>query len=135
MAADFTEDTATEAVTDSFAATPDAWLHTLLTTLTHHLHDFVRENELTVEEREAAIGFLAGTGHHCTDTRPEFILLSGHVLVAGSPYVESDAVFAVRRSLVRDFTLVDDPALARRYGVSTPFRHADFDLVLSRAAL
>jgi hypothetical protein len=56
-----------------------------------------------------------------------------HVFVAGSQYLDSDAVFAVKQSLVRDFTEVDDPAEAARYGVEVPFRHAHFEVVLEPA--
>src|ERR1044072_4375591 len=52
---------------------PDPRPRTLLTSLTRHLHDFVRES--TPEEWEAAIGFLTETGPPRADTRQEFILL------------------------------------------------------------
>jgi catechol 1,2-dioxygenase len=55
------------------------------------------------------------------------------VFVAGSPYLDSDAVFAVKQSLVRDFTVVDDPARAAAYGVEAPFRQVDFEVVLQPA--
>jgi len=41
-----------------------------------HLHDFVRDVELTEAEWLAAIGFLTATGHMCSGKRQEFILLS-----------------------------------------------------------
>lgn len=281
---DFTTEI-TEAVVDSFAGTPDPRLRGLLGALTRHLHDFVRETQPTMEEWEQAIGFLTATGHMCTDTRQEFILLSDvlgvsmlvetlnghrdprttestvlgpfhmtaspprelgadidlmgtgepcvidgqvlsrdgtplpgavldvwqangegfydvqqpdvqppgngrglftadaegrfrfrtcvpspypiptdgpvgallgatarhpyrpahihfiasaaghapvttHIFVAGGAHLESDAVFAVKKSLVQDFTETDDPSLAREFGVANPFRHARFDLVL-----
>ncbi|WP_215817185.1 dioxygenase [Pimelobacter sp. 30-1] len=53
-----------------------------------------------------------------------------HVFVADSPYLDSDAVFAVKPSLVRDFAVVADPAEAERYGVTAPFRHVHFDIRL-----
>jgi hydroxyquinol 1,2-dioxygenase len=56
-----------------------------------------------------------------------------HVFVAGSPYLDSDAVFAVKQSLVRDFAEVGDPGKAAAYGVEAPFRHAQFDVVLQAA--
>ncbi|MFE9448132.1 dioxygenase [Streptomyces sp. NPDC006739] len=59
--------------------------------------------------------------------------LTTHIFVAGGDYLDSDAVFAVKHSLVKDFTPTDDPALAREYGVPNPFRHARFDLVLERS--
>jgi hydroxyquinol 1,2-dioxygenase len=56
-----------------------------------------------------------------------------HIFVAGSPYLDSDAVFAVKQSLIRDFAEVDDPDQAAAYGVEPPFRHARFDVVLQPA--
>src|SRR5688572_11322236 len=73
---DFNELSATPAVVESFARTPDPRLREILGSLTRHLHDFVRDIEPTMEEWEAAIGFLTRTGHASTDTRQEFILLS-----------------------------------------------------------
>ncbi|WP_027935161.1 dioxygenase family protein [Amycolatopsis thermoflava] len=59
--------------------------------------------------------------------------LTTHMFVANGPYVDSDAVFAVRSSLVTDFDEVTDPAEAERFGVTTPFRRARFDIRLRRA--
>jgi hypothetical protein len=51
--------------------------------------------------------------------------------VAGSEYIESDTVFAVKKSLVVEFEEVSDPALAEKWQVgSVPFRHADFDIIM-----
>ncbi|HEV3382334.1 MAG TPA: dioxygenase [Trebonia sp.] len=298
MATDFTEETAADAVVESFAPGTDPRLREILTSLVRHLHGFAREVELTVPEWELAIDFLTRTGHKCDDTRQEFILLSDvlglsmltetitgrraipggaapadpretgvvtdstvlgpfhvvasplralgdtidyvgtgepcvvtgrvvsvsgeplpgatldvwqandqgfydvqqpdrqeigngrglftadgegkfwfrtivpryypiptdgpvgellratgrhsfrpahihflvsapgqrdlttHMFVAGSEYIESDTVFAVKKSLVVDFARVDDPALARQWGVPAPFRHADFTITM-----
>ena len=285
MATDFTEETAADAVVESFAATADPRLRELLTSLVRHLHAFVRDTEPTIAEWERAIDFLTATGQKCDDERQEFILLSDvlgismlvetinnrttagatestvlgpfhmvtsprralgdsidlvgtgpqcvlegrvlsadgtplpgaeldvwqandqgfydvqqpdvqppgngrglftagpdgaywfrtivptyypiptdgpvgtlleatkrhpyrpahihfivtapghrplttHIFVAGSPYIESDAVFAVKKSLITEFTPVDDPALAARYGLTGPFQVANFDIVL-----
>jgi hydroxyquinol 1,2-dioxygenase len=56
-----------------------------------------------------------------------------HIFPAGSAYIDSDAVFAVKKSLITDFAPVDDPAEAARYGVTSPFRHANFQIVLQTA--
>jgi hydroxyquinol 1,2-dioxygenase len=76
MATDFTEETAAQAVIDSFAGTHDPRLKQLLTSLVSHLHAFVRDTEPTLAEWEHAIGFLTRTGQKCDDERQEFILLS-----------------------------------------------------------
>jgi hydroxyquinol 1,2-dioxygenase len=285
MATDFTEETAIDAVAESFATAQDPRLRELLTSLARHLHAFVRETEPTIGEWQQAIDFLTATGHMCDDERQEFILLSDvfgismlvetinnrktagatestvlgpfhvvasprralgdsidlvgtgpqcvvegrilsaggsplpgaqvdvwqandqgfydvqqpdvqprgngrgmftagqdgafwfrtivpshypiphdgpvgtlleatrrhpyrpahihfivtapghrplttHIFVAGSPYIESDAVFAVKKSLITEFTEVNDPERAARYGLTGPFRLATFDIVL-----
>lgn len=61
---------------------------------------------------------------------PGYVPVTTHIFVAGSPYLDADAVFAVKRSLVRDFAPADNPALAERYGLANPFRRAVIDLVL-----
>jgi len=76
MATDFTEETAADAVVESFAATSDPRLRELLSSLVRHLHAFVRDTEPTVAEWERAIEFLTATGHKCDSERQEFILLS-----------------------------------------------------------
>ena len=60
--------------------------------------------------------------------------LTTHVFVAGGPYLDSDAVFAVKQSLIRDFAEVDDPGEAAAVGVEAPFRRASFDVVLQPLA-
>jgi catechol 1,2-dioxygenase len=76
MATDFTEQTAADAVVESFANTPDPRLRELLTSLVRHLHAFVRDTEPTIAEWERAIEFLTATGQKCDAERQEFILLS-----------------------------------------------------------
>lgn len=53
-----------------------------------------------------------------------------HVFVADSPYIDSDAVFAVKRSLIREFAVIADDDEAATYGVLAPFRRATVELVL-----
>jgi catechol 1,2-dioxygenase len=285
MATDFTEETAADAVVDSFAPSTDPRLREILTSLVRHLHAFAKEVELTLPEWNAGIDFLTRTGQKCDADRQEFILLSDvlglsmltetinnrkfgvatestvlgpfhvvqspalelganidqvgtgtpcvvsgrvvsvdgsplpgatldvwqasdqgfydvqqpgvqprgngrglftadadgrfwfrtvvpsfypiptdgpvgemllatgrhafrpahihflvtapghrelttHIFVAGSEYIESDTVFAVKKSLVVDFAPVDDPELARKWGVQAPFRHADFEIIM-----
>jgi hydroxyquinol 1,2-dioxygenase len=65
---------------------------------------------------------------------PGYVPVTTHVFVEGSPYLDSDAVFAVKQSLVRDFAAVDDAGEAARYGLPNPFRRARFDVVLQPAS-
>src|ERR1700742_3878293 len=68
---------------------------------------------------------------HFIVTAPGYRPLTTHIFVAGSQYIESDAVFAVKKSLVVDFDEGTDPALADKCNVGqVPLRHADFDIVL-----
>jgi hydroxyquinol 1,2-dioxygenase len=76
MATDFTEETAADAVTQSFAPDTNARLKEVLVSLVRHLHAFAREVELTTPEWDRAIDFLTRTGHKSDDERQEFILLS-----------------------------------------------------------
>ncbi|MFF1303679.1 intradiol ring-cleavage dioxygenase [Streptomyces sp. NPDC058307] len=72
--------------------------------------------------RPAHIHFIAAAEGHTPVTT--------HIFVAGSDYLDSDAVFAVKQSLVQDFATTDDPSLAAEFGIPNPFRYARFDLVL-----
>ncbi|GAA0907675.1 intradiol ring-cleavage dioxygenase [Pseudonocardia zijingensis] len=67
---------------------------------------------------------------HFIAAAPGFRTLTTHIFVAGSPHLDSDAVFAVKKSLIADFAEVDDAERARRHGVGNPFRAASVDLVL-----
>jgi hydroxyquinol 1,2-dioxygenase len=73
---DFDEHNITDAVVASLAQTKDARLKIVMTSLIRHLHDFVRDVELSFDEWSCAIDFLTRTGRICDDKRQEFILLS-----------------------------------------------------------
>ncbi|MFD0692410.1 intradiol ring-cleavage dioxygenase [Actinomadura fibrosa] len=72
----FTEAGSADAVAASIGPATDPRLRQILTSLVTHLHDFVKETELTEREWEAGIEFLTATGQKCDDLRQEFILLS-----------------------------------------------------------
>ncbi len=63
-------------------------------------------------------------------TAPGHRDLTTQIFVAGSEYIESDTVFAVKKSLVADFDEVTDKVLAEKWGVKVLFRHADFDIIM-----
>jgi hydroxyquinol 1,2-dioxygenase len=73
---DLTSDTITPAVISTVRGTKDPRLAEILESLVRHLHDFVRDVELTEDEWAAGVDFLTRTGLTCTPTRQEFILLS-----------------------------------------------------------
>jgi protocatechuate 3,4-dioxygenase beta subunit len=56
--------------------------------------------------------------------------ITTEIFVEGDPYLDSDAVFGVRNSLVVDFVRHDSAEQAARYGVKTPFYTAEYDFVL-----
>src|SRR3989454_12350490 len=56
-----------------------------------------------------------------------------HVFVAGDPYLDSDAVFAVKESLIGEFRKVDSPAEAKKLGLAAPFLRLDWDFHLAPA--
>jgi catechol 1,2-dioxygenase len=73
--------------------------------------------------RPAHIHFIAGAVGH----RP----LTTHIFVAGSDYLDSDAVFGVKPSLIKEFRTVTDAGTLPD-GVATPVRHCHFEIVLER---
>src|ERR1700691_1328002 len=73
---DFDEMTITDAVLASLRGASNARVRQVSEALIRHLHAFIREVGPTEDEWESGIRFLTETGHLCTDTRQEFILLS-----------------------------------------------------------
>jgi len=73
---DFDETNITRSVIERFADTPEPRLKQIIESLVLHLHDFIRDVDLSFEEWRSAIDFLTRTGQMCSDTRQEFILLS-----------------------------------------------------------
>ncbi|MCU1619646.1 MAG: chqB [Modestobacter sp.] len=69
---------------------------------------------------------------HFIVTAPGYRPVTTHVFVEDSPYLDSDAVFGVKDSLVRAVPEVDDPARAAEVGLPNPFRTLTFDLTLLR---
>jgi catechol 1,2-dioxygenase len=58
--------------------------------------------------------------------------LTTHLFVAGDPYLDSDAVFGTKDSLVVPFVRNESAAEAARYGVRAPFYTVQYDFVLRR---
>ena len=60
-----------------------------------------------------------------------FEQLTTHIFDPDDPYINSDAVFGVKKSLLAEFRKVDDAAAAKKVEVEAPFYDVEFDFVLS----
>lgn len=72
----FSENASVETVNARMGTNVSPRLKTVMAALVRHLHDLVKEVELTQEEWDLAIEFLTQTGQMCSEERQEFILLS-----------------------------------------------------------
>ena len=75
--------------------------------------------------RPAHIHFIAAS--------PGFEAVTTHAFLANSPYLDSDAVFGVRESLIRTIEVIDDRQTAASYGVASPDQLIEFNITLSPA--
>jgi catechol 1,2-dioxygenase len=127
MATDFTEETAADAVVESFGADTDPRLREILTSLVRHLHAFARDVELTIPEWEKAYDFLTRVGQKCDDERQEFILLSDVLGLSMLVETISNRKFGVatESTVLGPFHVVESPV--KDLG-------ADIDLVKDRRA-
>ena len=69
---------------------------------------------------------------HFIVTKPGYRRLVTHIFAHDDPYIDSDAVFGVKDSLLVEFREQDDAARARELGVESPFCAAEFDIRLAR---
>jgi len=74
--ANITKDSITDAVVATIADDADPRFREIMTALIRHMHQFVKDVDLSQEEWLAAIEFLYRTGKKTTRKRNEFILLS-----------------------------------------------------------
>ncbi len=58
-----------------------------------------------------------------------------HLFVSGDQYLDTDAVFAVKNSLIRDFTREAPGVAPDGKKMETPWRKLHSDFVLSKVAL
>ena len=72
----YTSENLTEAVLARISPEASPRIRQVMTALVTHVHDFVREVELTPEEWEQGVGFITELGRWCDDKRQEVILLS-----------------------------------------------------------
>ncbi len=70
-------------------------------------------------------------GHlHFIIDAPGHRRLVTHLFTKGDRYLDSDAVFGVKESLIVDFKKIDSRAEAEKYRVEAPFYKVDYDFVL-----
>ena len=77
------------------------------------------------EMRPAHVHFIVGA--------EGFESVTTHLFVAGDEYLESDAVFGVKESLIVPFARQNDPLRARQLDLGNPFYTLEHDFVLSRS--
>jgi hydroxyquinol 1,2-dioxygenase len=71
---------------------------------------------------------------HFRITAPGHETLVTHMFVDGDQYLDSDAVFAVKNSLIRDFTHEAPGAAPDGKKMDAPWRSLRSDFVLSKAS-
>lgn len=62
-----------------------------------------------------------------------FEKLTTHIFDPDDPYIDSDAVFGVKQSLLAEFKLIEDAAQADALGLAAPYYDVEHDFVLVRS--
>jgi hypothetical protein len=68
---------------------------------------------------------------HAIVAAPGYQQVITHVFVEGDPYLDSDAVFAVKDSLIGKYTKVSSPEEAKKLGMPSPFLKLEWDFHLA----
>ena len=71
---------------------------------------------------------------HYIVTKDGYDKLTTHIFDPDDPYINSDAVFGVKESLLAEFKRVDDTNRAKDVGFDGPYWDVEFDFVLARAS-
>ena len=69
---------------------------------------------------------------HFMINAPGYERLITHLFVKGDEYLDSDAVFGVKDSLVLDFKLNDSPSASKALGFESPFYDVEYDFILKK---
>ena len=101
----------------------------------------VRPQPYTVPYDGPVGAMLTAANRHCWRPAHFHIIVAapGHAAIVtelfpdDSPYVDSDAVFGVRKGLVAPFVKTEDVRLAAQYGVTAPFSLVRFNFRLAPA--
>jgi hydroxyquinol 1,2-dioxygenase len=106
------EQTITDAVIGRLEHAPSPRVREVSEALVRHLHAFVREVEPTMEEWWQGIDFLTRTGHMCSATRQEFVLLSDTLGVSMLVDAVNHGTEGATESTVLGPFYVEDPPAA-----------------------
>jgi len=68
---------------------------------------------------------------HFIVTAPGYQPVITHIFAPNCPYLQEDAVFGVKQSLIADFVKVNDPVQAEALGFNTPFWQVAWNIVLA----
>ncbi len=68
---------------------------------------------------------------HAIVSAPGYQQVITHIFVDGDPYLDSDAVFAVKDSLIGKYRKIDSPEEAKRLGMPNPFTKLEWDFRLA----
>jgi hydroxyquinol 1,2-dioxygenase len=68
---------------------------------------------------------------HAIVSAPGYEPVITHVFVEGDPYLDSDAVFAVKDSLIGSYRKVDSPEEAKKLGMPNPFLKLEWNFHLA----
>jgi catechol 1,2-dioxygenase len=112
---DFSAEQSVDVVVEAFSRTEDPRLRSVLTSLTRHLHAFVRDVDPSMAEWEKVIDFLTRTGHKCDDNRQEFILLSdvlGVTMLVETLESEHKSTASTPTTVLGPFHMVESPSRA-----------------------
>lgn len=71
---------------------------------------------------------------HAIVSAPGYQQVITHLFVEGDPYIDSDAVYAVKDSLIAKYRKVDSPEEAKKLGMPCPFLRLDWDFKLAPAS-
>ena len=102
----------TQAVAHSFEGAADPRFKQLIERLTHHLHAYAREVNLTPEEWKAGIDFLYHAGKISDEARNEFILTSDVLGLSSLVDLLQSGAGATERSALGPFHAEGSPLLA-----------------------
>ena len=71
---------------------------------------------------------------HFIISKDGFDTLTTHIFDPDDPYIDSDAVFGVKKSLIAEFNKVDDPDKSAKVEFDGPYWDVEFDFVLANKA-